>query len=72
MKKNSQKKAMLKPEVGDYYEVCGNVIEILRVEGYKAFYKMDHNEGEVKFPWDFVKYPHGVDRKLTSLEVELL
>lgn len=72
MKKNSQEKGMLKPEVGDYYVVLGSIIKILRIKGCKAFYSMGYNGEESIVPWDFVKYPHGVDRKLTSLEVELL
>lgn len=80
MKKNSQKKAMLKPEVGDYYQIFkdkgldyGNIIKILRIEGNEAFYTiLDSENIEFRSPWNFVKYPHGVDRKLTPLEVELL
>jgi hypothetical protein len=71
---------MLKPEVGDYYQLFkdrgldyGNIIKILRIEGNAAFYTtLNRSLGEFRSPWNFVKYPHGVDRKLTPLEVELL
>lgn len=71
---------MLKPEVGDHYQLFkdrgldyGNIIKILRIEGNAAFYTtLNRSLGEFRSPWDFVKYPDGVDRKLTPLEVELL
>ena len=81
MKKNSQKKAMQKPEVGDFYKVFkdkgfgfGNIIEILRIEGNLAFYRTvdGFSDDEFRSPWDFVKYPDGIDAKLTPLEIELL
>jgi hypothetical protein len=71
---------MQKPEVGDIYKVLKykdfgfeNVIEILRIEGDLAFYRISgFSNDEFISPWNFVKYPDGVDRKLSSLEIELL
>ncbi len=71
---------MLKPEVGDYYQLFkdrgfdyGNIIKILRIEGNLAFYKtLNSWSDEFRSPWDFVKYPNAIDRKLSSLEIELL
>jgi hypothetical protein len=72
---------MLKPEVGEIYMIdvksgftSYNFIEILRIEGDLAFYRIVNglSDDEFRSPWNFVKYPDGVDRKLSSLEIELL
>jgi hypothetical protein len=72
---------MQKPEVGDIYMIdveseftLYNFIEILRIEGDLAFYKtlFYSSNNEFRSPWNFVKYPDAVHRKLSSLEIELL
>jgi hypothetical protein len=72
---------MQKPEVGEIYMIdvksgftSYNIIEILRIEGDLAFYRtlFCSSNDEFRSPWNFVKYPDGVDRKLSSLEIELL
>ena len=72
---------MLKPKVGDFYLIfeyqgleTKNVIEILGVEGNKAFYRTiaDDSGDAYRFPWDFITHPYGVARKLYPLEIELL
>ena len=80
MKKNSPKKDIQKPEVGEFYKLFkyrgldyGNIIEILIIEGNVAFYRtLDGSDCVYNSYWDFISFTDVFDRKLTPLEVELL
>lgn len=80
MKKNSPKKDIQKPEVGEFYKLFryrgldyGNIIEILKIEGNIAFYRtLDGSSCVYNSYWDFISFNDVFDRKLTPLEVELL
>lgn len=77
MKKNSRKKDILKPEVGDYYKLYPrdglkpyNIIQVTRIVDNIAFYTSMYNQYEER--WDFGLWPEILSYKLTKLEVELL
>jgi len=80
LEKNSQKKAMRKPEVGDVYRLFENcplmksfLIEITRVSAKEdqVFY-ISLIDGSPEKTWDYLRFPECLNYKVSSLEVELL
>ena len=73
MKKNSQKKVMLKPEVGDYYrDLWGVIFKIIRVDESLNEATYIWLSSGFQETWNYGMFPVTLYKKLTSLEIELL
>jgi len=72
LKKNLQRRATQKPEVGAFYKTFrGNVFQVTQI--------LNETEAKIRWTtetaetfWDFSKFPEPMKEKLTELEVELL
>ena len=73
MKKNSQKKDILIPRVGEYYQTFrGGILKIIQVnegKGEAIYHFIDSKRIHI---WDYELYPEVLNYKLTPLELELL
>ena len=70
---------MRKPKVGEFYKVFKdrglelyNVIKILKVDDYYAYYTCMDQVEELCRTWDYKKFPECLDQKISYLEMELI